>query len=59
MSKKKKQEETACPRREFLKLGGAVAAGLQVGAVAGAGVAAGKDPSTHTGCMKRLSEETD
>jgi len=49
MAGNSKKEDKAHSRREFLKIGGAVAAGLQVGAVAGAGVAAGKDPSTHTG----------
>jgi len=34
-----KNEEDSCSRREFFKIGGAVAAGLQVGAVAGAGLA--------------------
>jgi hypothetical protein len=49
MAEKSKKEGKAHSRREFIKIGGAVAAGLQVGAVAGAGIAAGKDPSTHTG----------
>lgn len=44
-------------RREFIKASGAVAAGLQIGAVAGAGLAAGKDPSTHTG-WEHLGEHT-
>lgn len=57
MSKKAKQEKGAQSRREFLKIGGAVAAGLQVGALAGAEVAAGKDPSTHTG-WQHLGEHT-
>ncbi len=49
MKNKSEKEDKSCSRREFFKIGGAVAAGLQVGAVAGAGLAAGKDPSTHTG----------
>ena len=57
MFKKPKKEEGACSRREFIKIGGAVAAGLQVGAVAGAGIAAGKDPSTHTG-WQHLGDNT-
>ena len=57
MSKKSKKDESACSRREFIKIGGAVAAGLQVGAVAGAGIAAGKDPSTHTG-WEHLGDHT-
>jgi len=57
MSKKTKQENDQHSRRDFLKIGGAVAAGLQVGAVAGAGLAAGKDPSTHTG-WQHLGDNT-
>jgi hypothetical protein len=57
MTKKSKQTEAACSRRNFLKVGGAVAAGLQVGAVAGAGLAAGKDPSTHSG-WQHLGDNT-
>lgn len=57
MKKKSNKEEPACSRREFIKIGGAVAAGLQVGAVAGAGIAAGNDPSTHTG-WQHLGENT-
>jgi epoxyqueuosine reductase len=57
MKKKTDKEESACSRRDFLKIGGAVAAGLQVGAVAGAGLAAGKDPSTHTG-WQHLGDNT-
>jgi len=57
MKKKSDKEENACSRREFFKIGGAVAAGLQVGAVAGAGLAAGKDPSTHTG-WQHLGDNT-
>lgn len=53
----KKKSENGFSRREFLKIGGAVAAGLQVGAVAGAGLAAGKDPSTFTG-WQHLDEST-
>jgi len=44
-------------RREFLKLGGTAAAAAQIGAVAGAGLAAGKDPSTHTG-WQHLGDNT-
>ena len=57
MAKKSKKNEGACSRREFIKVGGAVAAGLQVGAVAGAGIAAGRDPSTHTG-WQHLGDNT-
>jgi len=57
MKKKIIKEESSCSRREFIKIGGAVAAGLQVGAVAGAGLAAGKDPSTHTG-WQHLGDNT-
>ena len=57
MKKKTGSDESACSRREFIKIGGAVAAGLQVGAVAGAGIAAGKDPSTHTG-WEHLGDNT-
>jgi epoxyqueuosine reductase len=57
MSKKLKKNKEDCSRREFIKIGGAVAAGLQVGAVAGAGIAAGKDPSTHTG-WEHLGDNT-
>ena len=46
MAKKNKKDFS---RRDFLKIGGAAAAGLQIGAVAGAGLAAGRDPSTMTG----------
>ena len=41
MAKKSKRNKKDFSRRDFLKVGGAVAAGLQVGAVAGAGLAAG------------------
>ncbi|RLD50936.1 MAG: hypothetical protein DRI97_16330, partial [Bacteroidetes bacterium] len=57
MKNKSDKEENSCSRREFFKIGGAVAAGLQVGAVAGAGLAAGKDPSTHTG-WQHLGDNT-
>ncbi len=57
MAEKSKKDGEAHSRREFLKIGGAVAAGLQVGAVAGAGMAAGKDPSTHTG-WQHLGDNT-
>ncbi len=56
MAKTEKQKD-AVSRRDFIKLGGAVAAGLQVGAVAGAGLAAGKDPSTFTG-WQHLGDNT-
>jgi len=48
MAKKNKKKD-GVSRRDFIKMGGAVAAGVQVGAVAAAGLAAGKDPSTLTG----------
>lgn len=57
MSNKPKKTESEFTRREFLKIGGAVAAGLQVGAVAGAGLAAGRDPSTNTG-WQHLGDNT-
>jgi len=57
MNKKSEKEKNACSRREFIKAGGAVAAGLQIGAVAGAGLAAGKDPSIHTG-WQHLGDNT-
>lgn len=44
-------------RRSFIKAGGAVAAGVQIGAIAGAGLAAGKDPSTLTG-WQHLGDNT-
>lgn len=44
-------------RRSFIKAGGAVAAGIQIGAIAGAGLAAGKDPSTLTG-WQHLGDNT-
>ncbi len=43
------EDKNKVTRRNFLKASGAVAAGIQIGAVAGAGLAAGKDPTTHTG----------
>ena len=57
MKKKTDSEKSAVSRREFFKIGGTVAAGLQVGAVAGAGLAAGKDPATHTG-WQHLDDHT-
>lgn len=57
MSKKEKKKEQGVSRREFLKISGAVAAGVQVGAVAGAGLAAGNDPATMTG-WQHLGENT-
>ncbi|MCK4991360.1 MAG: hypothetical protein KAS29_12770, partial [Bacteroidales bacterium] len=57
MKNKSDKEENSWNRREFFKIGGAVAAGLQVGAVAGAGLAAGRDPSTHTG-WQHLGDNT-
>jgi reductive dehalogenase len=57
MAKKNKIKRADFSRREFIKMGGAVAAGLQIGAVAGAGIAAGKDPSTHTG-WQHLGDNT-
>lgn len=52
-----KKEVKNVSRRNFLKITGAVAAGVQVGAVAGAGLSAGKDPSTHTG-WQHLGDNT-
>ncbi|HCC70646.1 MAG TPA: hypothetical protein DEQ09_05780 [Bacteroidales bacterium] len=57
MSQKNSNKDNGVSRREFLKIGGAVAAGLQVGAVAGAGLAAGKDPSSLTG-WQHLGDNT-
>ena len=57
MKKKADSEKNAVSRRKFFKVGGAVAAGLQIGAVAGAGLAAGKDPATHTG-WQHLGDNT-
>ncbi len=57
MNKKHKDDRSSVSRRDFLKLSGAIAAGLQVGAVAGAGLAAGKDPSTLTG-WQHLGDNT-
>ncbi len=56
MSKKSKKTNEVS-RRDFLRLSGTLAVGLQVGAVAGAGIALGKDPSTHTG-WQHLDEGT-
>lgn len=52
-----KSEKSNVSRRNFLKATGAVAAGIQLGAVAGAGIAAGKDPSTLTG-WQHLGDNT-
>ena len=49
MAKEGIKKEDGLSRREFLKFSGVVAAAVQVGAVAGAGLSAGKDPSTLTG----------
>lgn len=57
MSDKSKKKDNDVSRRDFLKLGGTIAVGLQVGAVAGAGLALGKDPSTHTG-WQHLGDNT-
>jgi reductive dehalogenase len=57
MSKKRSTGEPGVTRRDFLKIGGAVAAAAQVGAVAGAGLAAGRDPSTWTG-WQHLGDNT-
>ena len=57
MKKKADNEKNPVSRREFFKIGGTMAAGLQVGAVAGAGLAAGKDPATHTG-WQHLGDHT-
>ncbi|MFC2118610.1 reductive dehalogenase [Bacteroidota bacterium] len=56
MAKKDKKKD-GVSRREFIKMGGAVAAGVQIGAVAAAGLAAGKDPSTLTG-WQHLGDNT-
>ena len=57
MKKKAEKEKQAVSRREFFKIGGTVAAGLQIGAVAGASIAAGKDTATHTG-WQHLGDNT-
>lgn len=54
---KKDKKKNGVSRREFIKVGGAVAAGVQVGAVAAAGLATGKDPSTLTG-WQHLGDNT-
>jgi reductive dehalogenase len=54
---KKNEKKKGVSRREFLKLSGTIAAGIQVGAAAGAGLAAGKDPSTLTG-WQHLGDNT-
>ncbi len=51
------QQEQGVSRRNFLKIGGTVAAAVQVGAVAGVGLSAGKDPATHTG-WQHLGDNT-
>ena len=57
MPERKEKKSSAVSRRDFIKVSGAVAAGVQIGAVAGAGLEAGKDPATHTG-WQHLSEHT-
>jgi len=57
MAKKSKKKGDGVSRREFLKYSGAVAAGVQIGAVAGAGISAGKDPSTLNG-WQHLGDNT-
>lgn len=57
MATKGKKGGDGVSRREFLKVGGAVAAGAQIGAVAGAGLSAGKDPSTNNG-WQHLGDNT-
>jgi len=57
MTAKAKKEGNSVSRREFLKLSGTVAAALQVGAAAGAGLASGKDPATLTG-WQHLGDNT-
>ena len=52
-----KDKKSNLTRRSFLKATGAVAAGIQIGAVAGAGLAAGSDPSTLTG-WQHLGDNT-
>jgi reductive dehalogenase len=57
MTAEVKKDEKGVSRRQFLKIGGAVAAAAQVGAVAGAGLASGKDPATFTG-WQHLGDNT-
>ena len=57
MAEKSNKCDGGVSRRDFLKIGGAVAAGMQLGAVAGAGIAAGRDPSTLTG-WQHLGDNT-
>jgi epoxyqueuosine reductase len=57
MAKKERKKKGEVSRRDFIKLSGAVAAGVQMGAVAGAGLSAGKDPSTLTG-WQHLGDNT-
>ncbi len=57
MADEEKKKKKGVSRRDFLKISGAVAAGVQVGAVAGTGLSAGKDPATHTG-WQHLGDNT-
>ena len=57
MAKKNEKSGNSVSRRDFLKAGGAVAVGVQIGAVAGAGLAAGRDTSTLTG-WQHLGDNT-
>ena len=51
------EQKSNLSRRNFLKASGAVAAGVQIGAIAGAGLAAGRDPATLTG-WQHLGDNT-
>lgn len=51
------KEKNEITRRNFLKIGGTAAAAVQIGAVAGAGLSAGKDPATQTG-WQHLGDNT-
>jgi len=57
MTDHQQSDSRGVSRRDFIKVGGAVAAGIQIGAVAGAGLEAGRDPATHTG-WQHLGEHT-
>ena len=43
------EKKSSVSRRGFLKIAGLTGAGVQAGALVGAGVAAGKDPESYTG----------
>jgi len=57
MPKEESTPKKGVSRRDFLKIGGTVAAAAQVGAAAGAGLSAGRDPSTLTG-WQHLGDNT-